>query len=88
MTIRADAPRLMRAAAAALLAALAVSPAGAATIIVNNINAPGEGFNDPTVVAPVPGNPETTLGAQRLAAFQAAADEWAAKLVSPVTIAK
>ena len=65
---------------------LAISQALAATIVVNNINAAGEGFNDPTVVAPVTGNPETTLGAQRLAAFQAAADEWGAMLVSPVTI--
>ncbi len=58
----------------------------AATIVVNNINGPGVGFNDTTPVSPVAGNPATTLGAQRLAAFQAAADEWAAMLVSPVTI--
>jgi uncharacterized repeat protein (TIGR01451 family) len=64
----------------------ASSIAAAATIIVNNLNDPGVGFNDTTVVPPVPGNPATTLGAQRLAAFQAAADEWAVMLVSPVTI--
>jgi len=60
--------------------------AQAATVIVNNTNVAGEGFNDPTPVGPVAGNPATTLGAQRLAAFQAAANEWGAMLVSPVTI--
>jgi uncharacterized repeat protein (TIGR01451 family) len=65
---------------------LLATPAAAATIVVNNLNDPGEGFNDPTPADPVAGNPETTLGAQRLAAFQAAADEWGAMLVSPVTI--
>jgi hypothetical protein len=49
-------------------------PAGAATIIINNIDLPGEGFNDPTPVAPAGGNPGTTLGQQRLNAFQYAAD--------------
>lgn len=59
----------------------------AATVIVNNLNAgTGEGFDDPTTVSAVAGNPATTLGAQRLAAFQAAADDWGATLVSPITI--
>nr|HMT20896.1 FG-GAP-like repeat-containing protein [Promineifilum sp.] len=54
-------------------------------MIVNNDGA-GEGFNDTTAAAPVGGNPGTTLGAQRLNAFQAAADVWGALLVSNVTI--
>ncbi|MDZ4729818.1 MAG: hypothetical protein SH820_07740 [Xanthomonadales bacterium] len=58
----------------------------AATFVVTNINSPGQGFNDTTVVAPVTGNPATTLGAQRMAVFQAAADTWGALLVSPVSI--
>ena len=38
-------------------------PASAnATIIIVNANAAGTGFTDPTAVAPVGGNPGTTLG--------------------------
>jgi hypothetical protein len=75
-----------------LLAALvfAIAPAtpayANATITIVNKNAPGIGFNDPTVVAPVGGNAGTTLGQQRLIAFQAAADIWAATLDSNVPI--
>ncbi|MYM37869.1 PA domain-containing protein [Duganella qianjiadongensis] len=60
-------------------------PSGATIIIVNGDPA-GVGFNDPTVVAPVGGNTGTTLGAQRLNAFQAAASKWGATLSSSVTI--
>src|SRR6185503_17508409 len=59
---------------------------GSATIIINNIDGPNEGFNDPTPVAPVGGNPGTTRGQQRLIAFQFAADLWGATLDSNVTI--
>ncbi|MFH1754901.1 MAG: hypothetical protein ABIA59_04285 [Candidatus Latescibacterota bacterium] len=38
----------------------------ATSIVINNNDGPGEGFNDPTAVSPVGGNPGTTLGAQRL----------------------
>jgi len=58
----------------------------AATIVIQNADAAGEGFNDPTVVAPVGGNPGATLGAQRLNAFTYAANLWAARLQSSVTI--
>jgi len=58
----------------------------AATIVIVNQNAPGEGFNDPTPAAPVGGNRGTTLGQQRLNAFQHAANIWGATLTSPVTI--
>jgi hypothetical protein len=51
-----------------------------------NVDGPGEGFNDPTPVAPVGGNTGTTLGEQRLIAFQAAADAWGAVLTSSVPI--
>ena len=60
--------------------------AGPAQIIIVNINAPGVGFNDPTPAAPVGGNPGTTLGQQRLFAFQRAAEIWAARLDSNVPI--
>jgi hypothetical protein len=74
-------------AAAALAAALAVSQAqAAATIVINNLNAPGVGFNDPTPVAPVGGNTGTTLGQQRLIAFTYAANIWGATLTSSVPI--
>ncbi len=65
---------------------LASSAFGAATITIVNNDAANVGFNDPTVVAPVGGNTGTTLGQQRLIAFQAAADKWGATLTSGVTI--
>jgi len=64
---------------------LAVMPGlmqGAATIVIVNNDPAGVGFNDPTVVAPVGGNSGTTLGQQRLIAFQAAADKWGSTLTS------
>jgi hypothetical protein len=74
----------------ALLAAalvLSAAPAwGAATINIINADPAGVGFNDATVVAPVGGNPGTTIGAQRLAVFNQAASIWGAALDSSVTI--
>lgn len=74
-----------------VLAALALSCAivagtQAATVIIVNQNTPGVGFNDPTPVTPIGGNPGTTLGQQRLNAFQHAADIWGATLTSNVPI--
>jgi hypothetical protein len=57
-----------------------------ATIIIVNTNAPGVGFNDPTPRVPVGGNMGTTLGQQRLIAFQHAADKWGETLDSPIQI--
>jgi hypothetical protein len=56
------------------------------TITIVNLDGPGEGFNDPTPVAPVGGNPGTTVGAQRLYVFQYAANVWAHVVQSPVEI--
>ncbi|HEX8255298.1 MAG TPA: PA domain-containing protein [Thermoanaerobaculia bacterium] len=53
---------------------------GNGRIIIVNGDAPGVGFNDPTPVAPLPTNPGTTLGAQRLHVFNAAAATWSAHL--------
>lgn len=69
------------------LAALVLfaSVAGAdptARIELVNINAPGVGLNDTTPVAPVGGNPMTTLGGQRMFALQHAANIWASRLRS------
>src|SRR6218665_404143 len=60
----------------------------AATIVINNLNAAGVGFNDPTPATPVGGNPGTTLGQQRLFAFTYAANIWGATLTSsqPIVI--
>src|SRR5215470_8329958 len=66
--------------------ALAPAAARAATIRLINRDGPREGFNDPTPVDPVGGNTGTTLGEQRLIAFQFAIDKWAAILQSPVEI--
>lgn len=88
-------PRLQQAAGAAvatiaLALALAVgavtSAHAAANIVIVNLNDPGVGFNDPTPATPVGGNPGTTLGQQRLYAFQRAADLWGSTLTSNVTI--
>ena len=39
------------------------------TVLVNNLDAVGEGFNDPAPFTPVGGNSATTLGQARLNAF-------------------
>jgi hypothetical protein len=69
-----------------LMFGLSSSAFGAATIVIANNDAAGVGFNDTTPVAPVGGNPGTTLGQQRLNAFQAAANTWGATLNSTTTI--
>lgn len=71
------------------LAAAAAFPrtgACAATITIVNNDGAGEGFNDPTPVAPIGGNSGTTRGQQRLNVFQAAANYWGAILTSNVVI--
>lgn len=70
----------------AFLCLLPLSVAHATKITVNNNDGASEGFNDPTVVAPTATNPGTTLGQQRLNAFQAAADYWERVLQSTVEI--
>ncbi|HEY7113467.1 MAG TPA: PA domain-containing protein, partial [Thermoanaerobaculia bacterium] len=70
--------------ALAVLGLSALLPAATLTIV--NANAASSGFNDPTPATPVGGNAGTTLGAQRLIAFQYAADLWGALLVSDVEI--
>src|SRR5947207_15782507 len=76
----------LRGAVAASLFAAAAAAQAAATITIVNGNAAGIGFNDPSAVAPVGGNPGTTLGQQRLNAFQFAANVWGATLTSSTTI--
>lgn len=80
----------LKALAGASIVACAMGVAGqaqaAATIIINNINAPGVGFNDATPAVPVGGNTGTTIGQQRLIAFTYAANIWANTLTSSVPI--
>jgi len=82
--------KLFRLASGAVLTAgltlSAIQVQAAATIVIQNMNAAGEGFNDTTPAAPIGGNSGTTLGQQRLIAFQAAADIWGATLTSSQTI--
>ena len=68
--------RTSQAVFATLLTVAALQAHAAATIVIQNTNGAGVGFNDPTPAAPVGGNPGTTVGAQRLYVFQYAANIW------------
>jgi hypothetical protein len=70
----------------AAAAALTCLASQAATITITSRDAPGVGFNDPTPVAPVGGNPGTTLGQQRYNVYRYVADIWEANLTSAVPI--
>ena len=71
---------------AAMLLAACAGPACAAHFILINLDGPGEGFNDPTPVAPVGGNDGATLGQQRLKVFQTAGAIWGTYLQSDIDI--
>lgn len=60
--------------------------AQAATIVIQSRDPAGVGFNDSTPVAPVGGNPGTTLGEQRMFIYRYVADVWEQALESDVTI--
>jgi hypothetical protein len=66
--------------------AAAQNARAAATIVIQNNDSAGAGFNDPTPAAPVGGNTGTTVGQQRLNAFQFAANVWGATIKSDVPI--
>lgn len=72
--------------AAAVAATLVAAPSFGANIVLNNVDAPGVGFNDPTPATPVGGNAGTTVGQQRLIAFSKALELWGETLKSDVTI--
>jgi hypothetical protein len=76
----------LAAAAATLALGLASVAQAAVTIVINNLDPAGVGFNDPTPATPVGGNAGTTVGQQRLIAFTHAANIWGANLTSPVPI--
>jgi hypothetical protein len=74
---------------AALLICFSLLPAlpcAAATIVINVLDSPGQGFNDPTPAAPVGGNQGTTVGQQRMIVFQEVARIWGSLIPSNVTI--
>lgn len=71
---------------AGLLGCTLCVPAMGANIILNNVDAAGVGFNDPAAAAPVGGNTGTTVGAQRLIAYQKALELWGKTLQSDATI--
>ena len=66
--------------------ALPTLASAAATVNIVNGDGAGVGFNDTTAVAPVGGNNGTTLGQQRLIAYQRAAQVWGSTLTSTVPI--
>ena len=68
------------------IAAMPISSYAAATVVIQNGDPPGVGFNDTTPATPVGGNSGSTVGEQKLIAFQAAADKWGATLTSSSTI--
>jgi hypothetical protein len=69
-----------------IVAGAPIAVAQPAQFVIVNINAPGIGFNDPTPATPVGGNAGTTLGEQRLIAFEYAASRWSPRLNSAVPI--
>jgi hypothetical protein len=69
-----------------VLSAASLDARAAATIIIQNADSANSGFNDQTPVSPVGNNTGTTLGQQRLNAFQFAANIWGATLNSSVPI--
>jgi hypothetical protein len=69
-----------------LIAGALQASAGTGKVVIVNIDLPGIGLNDPTPALPVGGNPGTTLGAQRLNVFQAAAARWSTMLDTNVDI--
>jgi hypothetical protein len=78
--------RLRLAALCAVLLLCSSLAFGGTTIVIVNLDGVNEGFNDPTPAAPIGGNPGTTVGQQRLNAFQHAANIWGAQLDSAATV--
>ena len=83
------APFRLALAAAFGLVPFALDPSlarASAQITIVNADAAGEGFNDPTPATPVGGNTGTTVGQQRLLAFERAAEIWGDLLDSAIEI--
>jgi hypothetical protein len=78
--------RLAVLAAGLLFLSVSASARADAQITIVNSDAADEGFNDPTAATPVGGNTGTTVGQQRLLAFEHAAQIWEGLLDSSVEI--
>jgi hypothetical protein len=72
--------------AAGAVLSLWSSSSVALEIVLQNMDPPGVGLNDSTPVEPVGMNGELTLGAQRWAAIQRAADAWREALSGPIPV--
>lgn len=72
--------------AAAVCAGAVCLPANAANLVLRNVDPPNVGFNDPTPATPVGGNSGTTVGGQRLIAYQKALELWGKTLRSNVDV--
>ena len=68
------------------MALFGATAASAADVVPINFDDPGEGYNDATPVAPIGGNPGTTIGEQRQIVAQFAADLWGSVLTSNVPV--
>lgn len=77
---------LLALATAAVMAVSAAGAASAADIVPVNFDGTNEGYNDPTPVSPVGGNPGTTRGQQRWIVAQYAAAMWGSVLNSNVPV--
>ena len=71
---------------AAVAFALSASSLHAVDLQLRNVDPPGVGFNDPTPASPVGGNAGTTVGEQRLIAYQKALELWGKTLAGDVTV--
>jgi hypothetical protein len=71
---------------AAVAFALSASSVHAVDLQLRNVDPPGVGFNDPTPATPVGGNAGTTVGEQRLIAYQKALELWGKTLAGDVTV--
>ena len=78
--------RPLRALLASSLVLFCASAASAATFDLRSNDPVGAGMNDPTPVAPVTGNPGTTLGEQRFNVLSAAVRDWGNRVASDVEI--
>jgi hypothetical protein len=78
----------MAVAAAALASTAPAGVAQAATMTINNVDGPDQGFNDTTPATSVGGNDGTTVGQQRLNVFKKAAQLWgdALESVPPIIV--
>jgi uncharacterized repeat protein (TIGR02543 family) len=70
----------------AIFATIHFPAASAATFQIVNLNDPGVGFNENTAATPIGGNTGTTIGQQRLIAFEYAANIWGSYLHSNTPI--